>query len=70
MIIENYPATVRVLTPTEVVARWRELGWGDASASQHGMVNEYGIPFHACNGVRQDEHYWAWLRAKRLAGQP
>lgn len=29
-------------------------------------LNEYGVPLHACNGYRCDEHYWAWLRAKRL----
>lgn len=29
-------------------------------------LNEYGVPLHACNGYRQDEHYWAWLRFKRL----
>jgi hypothetical protein len=28
--------------------------------------NEYGVPLHACNGYRQDEHYWAWLRARSL----
>jgi hypothetical protein len=29
-------------------------------------VNEYGVPLHACNGYRFDEHYWAWLAAIRL----
>lgn len=28
-------------------------------------TNDYGVPLHACNGHRQDEHYWAWLRAQR-----
>lgn len=28
--------------------------------------NEYGVPLHACNGYRQDEHYWKWLEYKRL----
>lgn len=23
--------------------------------------NQYGVPLHACNGYRMDEHYWAWL---------
>lgn len=32
--------------------------------------NENGVPLHACNGVRQDEHYWAWLTAKRLSKEP
>ena len=27
--------------------------------------NEFGVPLHACNGHRQDEHYWTWLGAKR-----
>lgn len=27
--------------------------------------NEYGVPLHACNGYRHDEHYWAWIRASR-----
>lgn len=30
------------------------------------MNNEYGVPLHACNGYRQDEHYWAWLATKSL----
>ena len=25
-------------------------------------VNEYGVPLHACNGYRHDEHYWAWKK--------
>ena len=25
-------------------------------------ANEWGCPFHAYNGYRQDEHYWAWVR--------
>ena len=25
-------------------------------------VNEYGVPLHACNGYRQDEHRWEWLK--------
>lgn len=29
-------------------------------------LNEYGVPPHACNGFRQDEHYWEWLGAVRL----
>ena len=29
-------------------------------------VNEYGVPLHACNGYRLDEHYWAWLGAVRV----
>ena len=26
------------------------------------QLNEYGIPLHACNGYRHDEHYWAWAQ--------
>lgn len=26
------------------------------------QLNEYGVPLHACNGYRCDEHYWAWIR--------
>lgn len=26
--------------------------------------NEYGVPFHACRGIIQDEHYWAWIAFK------
>lgn len=26
--------------------------------------NEYGVPWHACNGFIQDAHYWAWVRFK------
>ena len=29
--------------------------------------NEHGVPLHACNGYRHDEHYWAWVKAQRLA---
>lgn len=25
-------------------------------------VNEYGVPLHACNGYRHDEHRWEWLK--------
>jgi hypothetical protein len=28
--------------------------------------NQYGVPLHACDGYRCDEHYWAWLRHCRL----
>ena len=24
--------------------------------------NEYGVPLHACNGYRHDEHRWAYLQ--------
>lgn len=24
-------------------------------------LNEYGVPLHACNGYRMDEHYWDWV---------
>jgi hypothetical protein len=66
MSTQNYPAAEpRVLTPAQIVVRWRELDWGDAAASD--VVNEYGVPLHACNGVRKDEHYWALLRARREA---
>jgi len=29
-------------------------------------LNEYGVPLHACNGYRFDEHYWSWLKYIRL----
>ena len=25
-------------------------------------MNEYGVPLHACNGYRHDQHYWAWIQ--------
>ena len=28
-------------------------------------LNEYNVPLHACNGYRQDEHYWTWLKSIR-----
>jgi len=34
----------------------------------NGMVNEYGVPLHACNGYRHDEHYWAYIRHKNMTG--
>jgi hypothetical protein len=30
------------------------------------QLNEYGVPLHACNGYRCDEHYWARLTHLRL----
>ncbi len=33
------------------------------------QLNEYGVPLHACNGFRHDEHYWAWLTYKRLQAE-
>lgn len=34
-------------------------------------LNEYGVPLHACNGYRLDEHYWVWVgvNTKMLAAQ-
>ena len=31
--------------------------------------NQYGIPLHACNGYRCDEHYWAFIKHMRVTGQ-
>lgn len=31
------------------------------------QTNANGVPLHACAGYRQDEHYWDWLKARRLA---
>ncbi|ASS33916.1 hypothetical protein FDI24_gp039 [Acidovorax phage ACP17] len=28
--------------------------------------NQYGVPLHACNGYRMDEHYWKRLEYLRL----
>jgi hypothetical protein len=25
-------------------------------------LNEYGVPLHACNAHRHDEHYWTWMK--------
>lgn len=36
--------------------------------SDLNATNEYGVPLHACNGYRQDEHYWKWLEHKRTVG--
>lgn len=35
-----------------------------ANAGKAGF-NEYGVPLHACNGYIQNEHYWAWIGARR-----
>jgi hypothetical protein len=32
-----------------------------ANAGKPGF-NEYGVPLHACNGYRHDEHYWEHIR--------
>lgn len=37
-----------------------EIHYTLAHAGKPGH-NEYGVPFHACNGYRHDEHYWAWV---------
>lgn len=29
-------------------------------------TNEHGVPLHACNGYRHDEHCWSWVRAVRV----
>ena len=26
------------------------------------QLNQYGVPLHACNGYRCDEHVWAYIR--------
>lgn len=31
-------------------------------------LNQYGVPLHACNGYRFDEHYWSWLTHLRVSG--
>ena len=28
-------------------------------------TNEHGVPLHACNGYRMDEHYWARIAHRR-----
>ena len=50
----------------------RETGSGRGFDSHHlhqkeivmnlNRPNEYGVPLHACNGYRQDEHRWAYLQ--------
>ncbi len=35
----------------------------------HTETNEYGVPLHACNGYRQDEHYWKRLEHLRLEAE-
>jgi len=25
-------------------------------------TNDYGVPLHACNGYRHDEHWWVWAK--------
>ena len=25
------------------------------------QLNEYGVPLHACNGYRHDEHWWVYI---------
>lgn len=34
-------------------------------AARMNALNEYGVPLHACNGYRLDEHYWRWLEYRR-----
>lgn len=52
------------MTYQESIAWIRSIA---ANANKPGF-NEHGVPLHACNGYRQDEHYWAWLGHKRLIG--
>ena len=33
-----------------------------ATTGQPGH-NEFGVPLHACHGVRHDAHYWVWVAA-------
>jgi len=51
------------MTYQESIAWIRSIA---ANANKPGF-NEHGVPLHACNGYRQDEHYWAWLGHKRLS---
>ena len=51
------------MTYEEIVADIRAIA---ARANTPGF-NQYGVPLHACNGYRQDEHYWAWLGHKRVS---
>lgn len=30
----------------------------------NNSLNSYGVPLHACNGYKQDEHYWAYIGEK------
>ena len=42
------------------------MGEAAGGSEVNEPVNDYGVPLHACNGYRCDEHYWAWLGAKRM----
>lgn len=32
-------------------------------------LNEYGVPLHACNGYRHDEHYWCRVSDSTACGK-
>lgn len=49
------------LTHTQAIARIKAAR---VNAGRPGY-NEYGVPLHACNGFRHDEHHWAYLANKR-----
>jgi hypothetical protein len=42
-----------------------QIKGAQANAGQLGH-NEYGVPLHACNGRRHDEHYWAFIHQCNL----
>jgi len=46
------------MTYAETIALVKQ---NQANSGKPGF-NEYGVPLHACNGYRQDEHYWAFVR--------
>lgn len=29
-------------------------------------LSDRGVPLHACNGYRHDEHYWAWIATRYI----
>lgn len=40
------------------------IKWIKETQSNEGKAgfNEHGVPLHACNGYKQDAHYWAYIR--------
>lgn len=46
-----------IVTP-EIMAEIRTIR---DNAGKVGF-NEYGVPLHACNGYRHDEHWWKWVK--------
>jgi hypothetical protein len=68
--VDFHPSTFETMTnpaAAEYQKRIAEIKAISARANTPGY-NEHGVPLHACNGYKQDAHYWQWVRSKQVGG--